>query len=36
MRKHNQIHALGVSHYKAHLEKIKRFKCVLWSKKYGI
>jgi len=37
MRKHNQIHALGALHYKAHfrvLRKLKDFKCALWSKKY--
>jgi len=38
MRKHNQIHTLGAPHCKAHfrfLRKLKDFKCVLWSKKYG-
>jgi len=31
MRKHNQIHALGASHYKVHfqfLRKLKDFKCA--------
>jgi len=38
MRKHNQIHTLGASHYKAHfrcLRKLKDFKWTLWSEKYG-
>jgi len=38
MRKHNQIHTLGAPHYKAHfrfLKKLKDFKCVVWSEKYG-
>jgi len=38
MRKHNQVHTLGASHYKAHfsfLRKLKDFKCALWSEKYG-
>jgi len=38
MRKHNQIYTLGAPHYKAHfqfLRKLKDFKCVLWSEKYG-
>jgi len=38
MRKHNQIHALGAPHFKAHfrfLRKLKDCKCALWSEKCG-
>ena len=34
MRKHNQVHTLGASHYKVHfrfLKKEKDFECALWS-----